>query len=122
MFSQFLAQSSSGGSTLPLIVTLVITLIAIVGWWKLFSKAGYPGFLALIPLVNVVVYIMVGGRPWWWIILMLIPFINIIILFLVHLSVAERYGQGVLYAFGLFFLMPVFAIILGFGPFEYREA
>ena len=120
-----LAQSSSDtaglafGSLVILGVALVALIAVIAGWWKVFSKAGYPGWLAIIPIVNVFVYVLIGGKPWWWVILLLIPIVNIVVVFLVHLGVAENYGMGIGFAIGLFLLSPIFILILGLGDYQY---
>jgi hypothetical protein len=102
------------------ICALIFAILIIIGWWKLFTKAGQPGWLAIIPIVNGIIYIQISGKPVWWILLLLIPIVNIIVLFLIHQSLAERFGQGILFALGLMFLTPFFVLILAFGDYRYR--
>lgn len=102
-----------------IIIYLVIAVVVLAGYWKVFTKAGYQGWLAIIPIVNFIVLVMIAGKEWWWILLLFIPFVNIVIAFLIYKALAERFGQGVGFAIGLFLLSPIFVPILGFGDYQY---
>lgn len=111
-----------GNGMVPLVVLLVqlaIAVMVIVAMWKVFTKAGRPGWAAIIPIFNLYVLIKVAGKPGWWLILFLIPLVNIIISLLVAFGVAESFGKGAGFAIGLFFLPFIFYPILGFGDAEY---
>ena len=105
-----------------LIPMLAIILVVIIGWWKMFNKAGIPGILALIPIVHCFYLCKVGGKPAWWGIFLLIPLVNLIFAIIVSISVAERFGRGAGTAVGLIFLAPIFACILGFGSAKWTPA
>lgn len=64
----------------------------------------------------------VVGKPVWWIVLLLIPFVNIVISILLNLALAERFGKDGLYAVGLIFLPFIFLPMLGFGSSTYQPA
>lgn len=98
-----------------LIIFLVLAIITIIGLWKMYAKAGIPGWIAIIPIVNIFFLPKVGGKPIWWAILFFVPFVNIIFLILTYMAIAERFGRGVGTVLGLFFLKPIFFCILGFG-------
>ena len=83
------------------IILLAIILVQIAAWWKMFEKAGKPG---------------------WWIILCLIPIVNIIVMLLVSIGVANNFGKGTLFGIGLFLLGFIFYPILGFGDDQYGAA
>jgi len=102
------------------IIGLIIFVLLVIGWWRMFTKAGYPGWLAIIPIVNLIVYALMSKRSLLWLILLLIPVVNIFALFYIHMGVAERFGQSILFAIGLFFLTPIFVLLLGFGDYQYR--
>jgi hypothetical protein len=106
-------------SPVTTIIYLVLALVVLAGYWMTFSKANKPGWLAIIPIVNVIVILQIAGKPWWWIILLLVPLLNIIIVFMVFTDFARGYGQGFLFALGLIFLAPIFICILGFGSADY---
>jgi uncharacterized membrane protein YhaH (DUF805 family) len=76
--------------------------------------------LVLIPFVNVYVLMKIAGRPGWWLILFLIPLVNLIISILVSLDLAKSFGKGAGFGLGLAFLGPIFYPILGFGSARYN--
>jgi hypothetical protein len=117
-------SSSSTGHVSPLvwICYAVIMILLIAAMWKVFSKAGQPGWAVLIPIFNLYILCKVAGRPGWWLILMLIPFVNFIIAIILNVDVAKKFGNGVGFALGLIFLPFIFWPILGFGSAQYQGA
>jgi len=107
--------AAEGGLIVFILIYLLLILITMIGMWKMFSKAGMPGILAIIPIVNCFFYPKVGGKPGWWGILLLIPLVSIIFAIIISIGVAERFGRGVGTILGLIFLFPIFVCILGFG-------
>lgn len=101
------------------LIDLVIIIVMIASMWRLFEKAGQPGWAAIIPFYNVYVLLLVAGKPGWWLILFLIPFVNLVIAILAALGVAENFGKGVGYAIGLIFLPFIFYPVLAFGDAQY---
>ncbi len=107
------------GGTMMLVM-LAIAVVFIIGAWKVFTKAGKPGWAVLIPFYNAYVLLKIAGRPGWWLILMLIPLVNIVISLIVAIDVAKAFGQGA--AFGvilLFLLSGIGYLVLGFGNYRY---
>lgn len=90
--------------------------------WKVFSKAGQPGWAAIIPIFNFYVMCKVAGRPGWWLLLFLIPFVNLVIAIIVTVDIAKRFGKGVGFAIGMILLPFIFWPILGFGSAQYQGA
>ncbi len=119
-----LAQNSNNGggigTILVIVVYLALIVVVVAGMWKMFTKAGQPGFFAIIPIVNMYILLKIVGRPWWWLILMFIPLISIIFAIIVMLDLAKSFGKGVGFAIGLILLSFVFIPILGFGSAEYQ--
>ncbi len=119
-----LAQNSGGGggigAMIVLVIYLAIIVLVIAGMWKVFTKAGQPGWGVLIPIYNIYLMLQIAGRPWWWLFLFLIPFVSLVITLIVSLDIAKAFGKGVLFGLGLFFLSPIFYCILGFGSAEYQ--
>ncbi len=101
---------------------LAVLIIVCAGWWKMFEKAGAPGWAAIIPIYNLWVLNRIGGKPWWWMILYFVPLINLVMLFLLYMAVARKFGEGFIYAVGLFILPIIFFPILGFGRAQYSAA
>ena len=100
---------------------LIFAILAIVGLWKVFSKAGKPGWAAIIPIYNIYVLLKVVGRSGWWLLLLLIPFVNIIIWIIVCIDLAKSFGKST-FVWGiilLFFLNAIGYILLGFGDAKY---
>jgi uncharacterized membrane protein YoaK (UPF0700 family) len=103
-----------------LAVELVIIVAIIAGFWKVFTKAGKPGWAAIVPIYNVIVLLQIAGKPLWWILLLLIPIVNIIIGILVGIAVARNFGKSDAFGVGLALLGFIFYPILGFGSAEYQ--
>lgn len=103
-----------------LLLYLAILILVIVGFWKTFEKAGQPGWAAIIPVYNAYIMCKIVGRPGWWVILLLIPYINFIFFIIVMLDMAKSFGKGVGFAVGLILLNAIFMPILGFGSAEYE--
>jgi len=103
-----------------MIVMLALAVVFIVGVWKVFVKAGQPGWAILIPFYNVYILLKIAGKPGWWLVLFLIPFVNIVIMILVAIGVAKAFGQSAAFGvFLLFLLCGIGYLILGFGK-NYR--
>ena len=104
------------------VIGLVVAVLMIAAMWKVFSKAGRPGWAAIIPIVNTYFLCKVAGRPGWWVILMFIPFVNFIIWIIVCIDVVRNFGKGAGFGIGLAFLGFIFYPILGFGSATYQGA
>ncbi|HOO09413.1 MAG TPA: DUF5684 domain-containing protein [Cyclobacteriaceae bacterium] len=102
-------------------VYFISLIVMIVGMWKVFEKAGKPGWAAIIPIYNIIVLLEVVGKPTWWIILMLIPFVNFIIAIILCHQLSLSFGQGVGMTI-LIIVLPFVALpILGFGSATYSK-
>ena len=75
------------------LLSLAIFLVIIAGMWKLFEKAGKPGWASLIPIYNVIVMMEITGKPTWHIILFLIPFANLYVAITLSISFCRSYGK-----------------------------
>ena len=107
-------------SPITTIIGLLVALLVIVAMWKVFTKADQPGWASIIPIYNIYIWCKIVGRPWWWILLMLIPFVNFIILIILSIDMAKRFGKGVGFGIGLALLGIIFFPILGFGSAQYQ--
>lgn len=100
--------------------TMIVSIVTIVAMWKLFKKAGKPGWASIIPIYNTytlfdIVYPGHGIK----FLLMLIPFVNIYIGIKCYIDLAKAFGKSGAYALGLIFLNPIFMCILGFDSSVY---
>jgi hypothetical protein len=94
---------------------LLVGIFVLVALWKVYVKAGKPGWAVIIPIYNILVLLEIVGKPWWWLLLMFIPFVNIVIMVIVYIELAKVFGHGVGYGIGLLLLPYVFVAMLGFG-------
>lgn len=114
------AAKRGGGGGFIFFIIFIVWLISVVGLWKIFTKAGKPGWGAFIPIYNLILWLEIVRRPGWWIILIyLVPIANIICYFIVIFDLAKSFGKGVGFGLGLVFLPLIFFPILGFGNAQY---
>jgi CDP-diglyceride synthetase len=109
-----------------MILVAGIVVVTLIGMWKVFTKAGEPGWAVLVPIYNLIVLLRIAGLPWYWV---FAPFVAIIpilgwIAYMVwivwvHHRISTRFGQGVGFTIGLTLLGPIFWLILGFGSSKY---
>ena len=102
------------------LVYLAIVLVLLVAMWKVFTKAGKPGWASIVPIYNAVVLLEIVGRPIWWIVLMLIPFVNIVVGIVVTNDLAKSFGKEVGWTIGLLLLPFIFYPMLAFGNAKYN--
>ena len=116
------SASSQGQAPGPLfwIFWLAFMILMIAACWKIFTKAGQPGWASIIPIYNWYVLCKIVGRPGWWVILLLIPFVNFIIGIILCIDLAKSFGKGVGFGIGLILLSLIFFPILGFGSAQYQ--
>lgn len=115
------AAAAVGGG-IGAVIGLLIAAIVIAAMWKIFTKAGEPGWAAIIPIYNLIVLLKIAGRPLWWIILLLVPFVNLIVVILVYIDLARKFGKGAGFGLGLALLGPIFLPMLAFSDAQYNPA
>jgi hypothetical protein len=107
-------------------LALVATVFYIVCYWRVFSKAGKPGWLAIIPLVNFIVLLNIVGRSAWWLVLLLIPGVDAVFILIfslvIYWDLGKAFGKGAGFRLGLMFLHAIFIAILAFGSAQYVGA
>jgi hypothetical protein len=104
------------------LIYMAVIVLMIAGMWKIFTKAGEPGWAAIVPIYNMIVLLKIVGKPVWWIILMLIPLVNFVIFILICIALAQSFGKGAGFGIGLAILSPIFFPMLGFGSAQYQGA
>jgi hypothetical protein len=102
-------------------VYLLIMLLMIVSMWKIFSKAGRPGWASIIPIYNIIVWLDIVGKPVWWIILLIIPIVNIVILIMLIHQLSVAFGQGIGSTLLMLFLPFIGFPMLAFGSATYQR-
>lgn len=99
---------------------MAIIVFMLVTMWKVYVKAGKPGWASLIPFYNILVMLEIVGKPWWYLLLMFIPIVNIVISIMVTLDTAKVFAKGSGFGVGLIFLPFIFYPILAFGDAKYQ--
>ncbi|HEX9574242.1 MAG TPA: DUF5684 domain-containing protein [Myxococcales bacterium] len=102
------------------VVGLAVVVFELAALWKVFKKAGEPGWASIVPLYNLWVLLRISGKPGWWIILMLIPLVNIVVGILEAVALARAFGKGGGFAAGLILLPVIFYPVLAWGDAQYQ--
>jgi hypothetical protein len=105
----------------PLLLFIAIWFILVIGVWKVFVKGGQPGWACLVPIYNLFCLIKIAGKEWWWLLLCLVPLVNIVVGIMLVIAVSRSFGKGGGFAVGLIFLPWIFYPILGFGTAQYQK-
>jgi hypothetical protein len=103
-----------------LLCALAFVVLMIASLWVVFTKAGKPGWAAIVPVYNIIVKLEIVGRPLWWILLMFLPLVNIAIWIVISIDLAKSFGKDVGYGVGLALLPFIFHPMLAFGDATYR--
>ena len=117
-----LQSTSDGTGVLFSLIFLAAMVFLIASFWKVFTKAGQPGWASIIPIYNAIVWLRIAGRPGWWFILLLIPIVGFVIAIVVSIDFAKKFGKGAGFAMGLVFLGFIFYPILAWGSAQYGGA
>ena len=118
----FIATTEQGGDPAAAILGIFILVLSMIGLWKMFEKAKQPGWAAIVPIYNLVIYMRIIGRPWWWVILMIIPLVNIITSFYVSLDAAKVFGKNKVFGVvGLWMFAFIGTLMIGFGDAKYHR-
>jgi hypothetical protein len=114
-------QEHSGGieDVITTVIGLAIIILMFAGIGTTFAKAGLPGWGAIVPFYNVYLMCKIGGKSGWWVLLYLIPCVNLIIALIVSIDVARNFGKGTGFGLGLALLPLIFFPILGFSDARY---
>ena len=107
----------------PTIILLLATFIVTMGgYWRLFTKAGKPGWAVLVPIYNVIIWQKISGKPLWWLLLYAVPVVNLVVGVLAVFGIASNFGKGKAFAVGLLLAPYVFVPVLAFGNAQYVGA
>jgi hypothetical protein len=125
--SALMLAANGGAVGILVIVYIAVIVFEIAALWKVFVKAGHPGWAAIIPIYNLYVLLKVIGRPPWWLLLfivgVIVPFVGWILLFvigiIIAIDLAKSFNKSSGFAVGLFLLNFIFIPILGFGEARY---
>jgi hypothetical protein len=103
-------------------IWLIVAVVMLVAMWKIYVKAGKPGWASIVPIYNIIVWLEIVNRPIWWVLLTLIPFVNFVVVIILYLDTAKAFGKSAGFGvFSIFFPYVAFPI-LGFGDAQYVGA
>lgn len=106
-------------NALSTIAWLAVGILMIVANWRIFEKAGQPGWASIIPIYNVITLLRISGRSGWWFLGFCVPLLNFFVIIRLVFELARAFGRGVGFGFGLLFLSPIFLPVLAFGDSRY---
>lgn len=112
---------AQAGLGIFLFLYLAVMVLFIASGWIIFKKAGKPGWAVLIPIYNIIVLLEILNKPIWWIILLLIPFVNFIVSLLLLHRLAQSFGKEIGFTLGLIFFPFIFVPVLAFSSAEYNK-
>ena len=105
-----------------MLIWLAVVVLVFVSLWKIFEKAGKPGWAGIVPIYNIIVWLEIVGRPIWWIVLMLVPCVSIVVGILLCIDLAKAFGKDAGYGIGMALLPFIFFPMLAFSDARYVGA
>ena len=126
MEEQQLANSAAMGIMAGIGMGMVVFLLAIaafsiVCYWKIYTKAGEPGWACLVPIYNFIIFLKIVNKPWWWLFLMIIPIVNLVLIIILLNRLSKSFGKGAGFTVGLLFVHVIFFAILAFDKSVYTK-
>ena len=118
-YDAMVTAMGTGVYMVSVIISLVISVLTIIAMWKIFKKAGKPGWASIIPFYNTYCLFDLAWGNGWLFLLSLVPCVNIVVMIMLYFKLAKAFGKGTAFGFGLLFLNTIFFLILGFGNTEY---
>ncbi|MCK5775942.1 MAG: signal peptidase I [Bacteroidales bacterium] len=101
-------------------IVFFIAVLTIVAKWKVYEKAGQPGWASLIPFYNIYIILKIVGKPGWWLLVIIFfPPVGIFLAIWMINLLSKSFGRGIICTLGLIFLSPIFYLLLGFGDAKY---
>lgn len=111
--------------------SLIVTILIVIGMWRIFSKAGKGGWKSIIPIYNFYVYCQIVKLNFWLFVIalvcLIVPVVNIIsiiyllyFMFAMNFRLSRAFGHGFWFGLGLCLFDPLFILILGFNGDKYQ--
>ncbi len=116
------AGMAIGVMVITYIICFVAGLVMIIAQWRLYDKAGKPGWAVLIPFYGIIVWLDIIKRPTWWLLLLFVPGVNVVISVIMATDLAACFGKSKLWGFVMLVLFSVIGYcVLAFGNNRYVE-
>jgi len=100
---------------------IVFLVVHVVAWWRIFEKADQPGWASIVPVFNFIVFNRIAQYPWWFIFLYLVPLVNVVVYIVTLHKLMKLFGKDGWFTTGMVVLSLIFTPILAFGSSEYRS-
>lgn len=100
---------------------IVLCLISIISNWKIFNKAGKPGWASIIPFYNYVVMIQIAKLPMVYLLLMFVPIAQIYAIFKINIEIAKKFGKSAGFGIGMTLVPIIFVPLLAFSDNTYED-
>ena len=110
---------AAGALIVYYVIALALTVLLLVGFWKVFVKAGKPGWAAIVPFYNMYCMYEISFGNGWLFLLSFVPCVNVVMGIIMNVKLAQAFGQSGGFAVGLIFLPYIFVPMLGFGSAQY---
>lgn len=111
--------AGAASPTFSFLFYLFIFIAWLISMPRIFTKAGKSGWASIVPIYNLVVLLDICRKPRWWVLLFLVPLVNIVYFIRMYLGLARVFGKGIVFGIGLFLLPVIFEPILAFGGAKY---
>ena len=118
-YDMMAALIGTGVFTVYMIIALGMLVLTIVARWKIYSKAGKPGWASLIPFYSEYCLFDIAWGNGWLFLLGFVPCVNVVVMIMLYFKLAKAFGKGTGFGFGLVFLNTIFVLILGFDHSQY---
>ena len=102
-------------------IIILFVLITFESQWKIFTKSGKKGWASIVPIYNIIVLLEIVKKPVWWLIMLIIPLVNVVFAIWIINLLSKRFGKNEGYTIGLIFLPIIFYPLLGLSKAEYID-
>ena len=135
----FAIMFASGFAIFFALISIAVSIVQTIAIWKIFEKAGKPGWAAIIPVYNLWVFFEIVDIPGPLSLLLVLPIFTfyipvirvlamltminsgITLSLILCIRLPKKFGLDPAFALGLIFIPAVFFPILGFGKSEYVD-
>ncbi len=102
------------------VIYVAVILLMVISEWIIYQKAGKPGWACIIPIYGTIVMLQIVGKPWWWLLLFLIPVVNVVFAVWMINLLSKSFGKNEGFTIGILFLSFIFLPLLAFGDAKYQ--
>ncbi len=114
--------AAAGGSAIGTVLYLIIAVVAIVALWKIFVKAGEPGWASIIPLYNTYTLVKIAGLNPLLFLLLLVPVVNVVFAIYVMIKLGAAFGKSTGWSVVFLVILSFIGMLmLGFGKETYTK-